>query len=191
MGYQISDVSITNYGQVWVKNTTAPTFNDYGYIAISDSGQYQIIAFYQKPLYISLDGGYSWNTDNVNKNYLGVAISDDARYQTILVGSVARVSSNTGGSWSDYTFTTTLTSVSMSKSGQYQLLSINNFLYRSKNYGADDWTQILTAEHYFYDVSVSKNGKYQIVGWQYQFHRMEHIKLQLLQLIFILLVIVD
>lgn len=152
----------SNYGATW----TFRAFIEYwGFISMSDNGQYMIAMPNYGQAYMSSDYGVNWSAITSTVSYLGntlsvgfgafngVAISGDGQYMIILnqTGSstlrsnYAFLSNNYGATWSvtksnsfdDKPFY----GVDMSSNGAYMFLAKQGEILRSTNYGSS-WTSI-------------------------------------------------
>lgn len=151
----------SNYGATW----TFRAFIEYwGFISMSDNGQYMIAMPNYGQAYMSSDYGVNWSMITSTVSYgggtlsvgygafNGVAISGDGQYMMIinyLSGSPAPrvlfVSSNYGASWSvskvfDYNFETPK-GVDVSSNGAYMYIAKNGEVLRSTNYGTS-WISV-------------------------------------------------
>jgi photosystem II stability/assembly factor-like uncharacterized protein len=140
-----------------------------GGVALSYSGQYQTIVV--ENIYVSDDFGTTWaNVSDSNgfedRNWQGVAMSSDGKYQTAIEsGGEIHISSNYGKSWlfvdDARLIDKVWQSVSCSATGKYQtVLEQNGNVYTSNDYGAT-WNAAddpLVTSRYWQAVSVSSDG---------------------------------
>jgi hypothetical protein len=191
-----------NYGISWINNTLSGISNTNQIDSLSISSDGSIIFFGSKSdtnLYISDDYGNTWNK---SKNFNGTtyflssfAISSNGKYVTALCYNTSSSSNILYRIFylSDYNRDFDLVEdkiqqhntspilinksiMSMSSSGQYQIICINNNnttstsysnIYVSKNYGLN-WSNIPNTSSQIYNglnsVSMSSSGKYIIIG---------------------------
>jgi photosystem II stability/assembly factor-like uncharacterized protein len=117
----------TNYGATFTAtNIQSNTFND---VAMSESGQYQIITDSDKFLYISSNYGVTWSTTTTTITHYSVDMSVTGQY-IIMFGNITnnpratiQFSSNFGNTWTLLDVSGALTGpraqISMSGSGDY------------------------------------------------------------------------
>jgi hypothetical protein len=145
----------SNYGATW----TFRAFIEYwGFINMSDNGQYMIAMPNFGQAYMSSDYGVNWSMITSTVSYLGntltvgyggftgAALSGDGQYMMIANwfagGSVPRVvfvSSNYGASWTvskvfDYTYER-VNGVDVSSNGAYMYIAKDGEVLKSTNYG--------------------------------------------------------
>jgi len=110
--------------------------------------------------------GLNWTIMNSlpqGVGYLSVGMSATGQYQTLNADSTIYYSSNYGQTWTPTTLASSVTSIAISASGQYQiaaLLGATKGLYYSSNYG-QTWTVATgTNAINFYQVCISASGQY-------------------------------
>lgn len=110
--------------------------------------------------------GLNWATMNPlpqGVGYSSVGMSATGQYQTLNADSTIYYSSNYGQSWTPTTLASSVNSIAISASGQYQiaaLLGATKGLYYSSNYG-QTWTVATgTNAINFYQVCISASGQY-------------------------------
>ena len=122
---------------------------------MSGSGKYQAVVFSGTStincVYISSDYGVNWNPRTIpivssDYNFRAVSMSSSGKYITI--GSYSNgnlyTSSDIGITWTrnDYINVSSINSISLSATGQYQTFTnTNGFIYISNNFGKDNWVQ--------------------------------------------------
>ena len=166
-----------DYGETWtsldyesILFQSVETFPTAG-IAISYNGMYQTIV--TENIYVSRDYGQTFvdvtNSDFEDRNWQGICISSDAKYQTAIEnGGDIYVSNDFGYTWNfvnDVNVTNKRwKSNSMSATGQYQTaLEENGKIHVSNDYGVT-WTTVgdpSVADKNWQWVAVSSDGLYQ------------------------------
>jgi hypothetical protein len=109
--------------------------------------------------------GDTWvQKTTVNRNWYGVAISDDGKYQTAVVnGGQIFLSSDFGESWVATSTVDTWRKVGMSSTGQYQTVATQTRIFTSSDYG-QSWKQATVNNrtgNFGSDLVVSASGQYQ------------------------------
>jgi hypothetical protein len=110
--------------------------------------------------------GLNWSIVNqlpLGVGYSSVGMSSTGQYQTLNADSTIYYSSNYGQTWSATTLASSVNSIAISTSGQYQiaaLLGTTKGLYYSSNYG-QTWTVASgTSALNCYQVCISASGQY-------------------------------
>jgi len=155
-------------------------------ISISSTGQYQsaiynpystIASIYSGGyIYTSTDYGNTWNPVNStgSKYWSSIAVSSTGQYQTavsslspeVQATIVVYISNNFGKTFTPISTTwaaasINTSSISISATGQYQAIAVNNSnIYISNNYGAS-WSTTATSDTWS-SISMSANGQYLI-----------------------------
>lgn len=146
-----------DYGFTWKLIT-----NTNNRIKCSGSGQYLITSNNNSITTILYSGDYG-STFNLSDSpiliWVDVQCSTSGQYQTAITNNgIVYISDNYGKNWTHNTyFYDILTSVSISGSGKYQLISGVN-IYFSKNYGST-WNHIEINDIQIYCTSLSFDGK--------------------------------
>jgi hypothetical protein len=156
-----------NFGTVWRQATSDATRNWYD-ICISATGQYQTAVVNGGYIYTSNNFGVTWVQDTsigATKNYNGIGMSKSGQYQTVLNDATGYIytSSNYGVTWiaNISAGTGSWVSVSISATGQYQIIgNTAGKVYISNNYGIT-WTPKSTIGSGTVSVSISGTGQYQ------------------------------
>jgi len=164
-----------DYGITWrAQDTDTDIYNSVEIfptcgVALSYNGQYQTIVV--ENIYVSSDFGRTWlnvSDDNgfEDRNWAGVAMSSDGKYQTAIeAGGDVHVSSDYGQSWlfvDDINLTNKIWQyVSLSATGQYQtILEKQGYIYTSIDYGTT-WAKVeneLVQDKYWQAIAVSLDG---------------------------------
>ena len=107
--------------------------------------------------------GNTWVAKESNRNWYGVAISSDGKYQTAIVnGGQIYISSDYGNSWTAKESNRNWYGVAISSDGKYQTAIVNGGqIYISSDYG-NSWTAKESNRNWF-GVAMSSDGKYQTV----------------------------
>ncbi|MCL5018561.1 MAG: hypothetical protein M1416_02215 [Candidatus Pacearchaeota archaeon] len=122
----------------------------------------------------AIDSGelcYSWENWiqklAIAKEWRGVAMSSDGRYQTVGGGGGSYpfrlyVSNNSGNNWTGKSIDEHWTDVAMSSDGRYQtaVAGLSGKIYVSSDYG-NSWTQKYDSTFILIKVAMSSNGQYQ------------------------------
>jgi len=172
--YRSSDYGMTwtpldNDTELYNSIETFPT----GGIALSYTGQYQTIVI--EYIYISSDFGLTWtNVSNSNgfdeRNWEGIAMSSDGKYQTAIEnGGDVHISNDFGNSWifveDNALHDKNWQSVTVSATGQYQTVcEQNGNIYTSIDYGVT-WTIVpdsSVSNKNWAVVTVSSDALYQV-----------------------------
>jgi hypothetical protein len=167
-GFQGRVVTSSDFGANW-NEVTALNNRTFGGIAVSESGQYQIISDASKNVEYSSDYGATWTpTLTTTNNYVqGLAMSADGTYMTAVEdGGNIWVSSNRGANWTEIVNTKNWKDVRMSSDGKYQTASSVNTKYMaiSNDYG-QTWTQVMSSNNLEWTaLAMSKEGNEQVVA---------------------------
>ena len=158
--------------QVVVADITTGQY--WGMVSISASGQYQTIGIIRVPeyLYRSEDFGKTWTRITnlpVGGDWSTVAVSSSGQYQTGGKyraddnGAPLYVSSDYGVNWIGVgNKIITWVGMSISASGQYQLVGGDGTLFISNNFGASFLPIESAGVRNWYSTSISASGKYQV-----------------------------
>lgn len=105
--------------------------------------------------------GTVWTQASTSQNYMGIAMSSDGKYQTVVVWSgYIYISSDYGTTWTQKGSSNSYGGVGMSLDGKYQTAAVNGgSLLVSSDYG-NTWATKGTS-HTYMGVSLSSDGKYQ------------------------------
>jgi hypothetical protein len=105
--------------------------------------------------------GEIWKATEAPRNWAGVAMSADGRYQTAVVqGGTIFISTDYGLQWAPRDFNRNWFTVAMSSDGRYQTAIVNNGqIYTSTDYG-ESWFARESNRNWF-GVAMSADGKYQ------------------------------
>lgn len=143
IGAAIVSVS-SNYGSTW---TTVLSGTTYGSVALSESGQYQVIADTSRKVMLSSDYGATWGQILLTSTgYVqGLAMSDDGmRITAVEDGGHIWVSSDRGSNWTEKMDAIQgWETVDMSSDGKYQLAASmlsTRYMAESNDYG-QTWSQ--------------------------------------------------
>jgi len=160
-----------NLIQSFIKNTSAPTTQNWKSVALSSSGKFSLASIYGDALYNSSDYGVTWikNTSAPTGNWQSLSVSGSGQY------CLASISNGAIYNSSDYGVTWTINisaptgnwqSLSVSNSGKYCIASIyGDALYNSSDYGVT-WTQNISAPQSlnWKSVKLSHSGQYGIAS---------------------------
>jgi len=168
-----------DYGVTFSKFNTE--VNPWG-VSISLTGQYISIITgnnnwggTQGPLYLSNDYGTTWTIKNIgNINNASTSISSDGKYQTVVSVSTIYKSSDYGNTFKkinplNFNTNGNGNQISISETGQYQLISSSNSLtyglWRSNDYG-ETWKGMNISDPWrkFGAVCISTTSQYQCVS---------------------------
>ena len=175
-GQDGTNIDYSTFGQNWIATTIANNLYAIGGFAFSSSGQYQTACMNGGGIYLSNNYGSSWTgpygPSGSMVGWRSVSVSSSSQYQLACSDSASGINMVLS---SDYGYTWTpgpvqSISSSLSSSGQYQSVVVNNTLssggiYISSNYGIN-WSQILsvTPTLYWQSIAISETGQYQIAG---------------------------
>jgi len=161
-GSNVYDLS--QFGLIFTQSSLPSA--DWGQIAISCNGQYQlVIRSSSGTLWRSSDYGSTWNVTSAPVGtWFSVAMSASGQYQTVvgtyIFGSDIYTSSNYGVTWTNQGNSGQWASVAINASGQYQtaLLAAGD-IFTSSNYGVT-WTNQGNSGLWS-SVAISASGQYQ------------------------------
>jgi len=179
-----------NYGATFTTTTITGLGGSANYLAMSYNGKYQSITFGNN-IYVSNDYGNSWNQidlsgiTNPPGQLQGISMSGNGQIQMALDGTGTGYiykSTDYGNTWTNvYTIleTNSLYFISVSESGQYQLIpnynsgsSNGGSIWISNDYGVN-WTNSININGIpqstfgvrgWYPCGMSNSGQYQTVG---------------------------
>ena len=108
--------------------------------------------------------GVTWSARDSNRNWLGVAMSSDGKYQTATTNTgQIYTSSDYGATWTARDSSRDWDGVAMSSDGKHQTAVVfNGQIYTSSDYGVT-WTA-RDSSRGWRDVAMSSDGKYQTAG---------------------------
>ena len=159
----------SDYGTLWTTYTAVNIFLGNISLSVSASGQYLTFCTNSGSsnfVYTSSNYGKSFvqNSRITNANgFQGMAMSASGQYQTLSSNyPYLYISSDYGQTWNLPTTGSTYGSsaISISASGQYQVLGSFNQIYYSKDYG-NNWTVIsINSIGACYGTSISASGQY-------------------------------
>jgi hypothetical protein len=153
----------SNYGGSWmsIANTGTTSITD---MAISDDGTYIFYTLANDYLYVSINGGTTFNPNTIlgTSNWKGIAINSTGQYVTLTsFNSYLKVSYDYGSNFVSKTSypATGWIPVVMSKDGTYQLAG-RDTIYRSTN-GGSTWTNTgASVANGWAILAMSGNGQY-------------------------------
>lgn len=137
-------------------------------VNVTSEGRY-ILATRKNELYISNDYGNTWTiNENITPSptIVGVAVSDDTKYQAIACsGGTVFVSSNSGNNWASVGLPTSISwkEIAMSRDGQYISALFDAGVYVSSDYGVS-WIQTYTISSNLWRLAMNGTGQYQLIG---------------------------
>jgi hypothetical protein len=144
--------------------------------SISSTGQYQMVGSTSgtNGIYLSINYGATWSTvlTVASTNFYTTSMSSTGQYQAACNGDLY-LSTNYGASGSWVKMAGAFASgsngqITISSTGQYQIISNGSAIYYSNNYGADgSWILIdanIATNVYYSSINISKNGQYISVG---------------------------
>jgi photosystem II stability/assembly factor-like uncharacterized protein len=173
-------ISLENFSGNWLQTSISGS-NPWNSVAVSSSGQYQIVCspLQNNGIFYSYDYGTTWanvslSTSSSSNLWRVITMSSTGQYITTSDGAYIYTSSAFGKSWSQSTSSILYspTSISVSASGMYQSLCTNNgsglgYIYTSNDYGLT-WKQntVSSLNQPWTSISISKSGQYQSVCYQ-------------------------
>jgi photosystem II stability/assembly factor-like uncharacterized protein len=166
--YQGSVYISQDYGSSWTE-VAALSGQTYGNVAISDTGQYQILSDATGRVLYSDNYGQDWNEvlQTPTAYIQSLALSGDGSYMTAVEdGGNIWISSDGGSNWTEISNTKDWRAVTMSSDGKYQLaVSIaDHYAAISKDYG-QTWAQIMSTYDYEWTAAtMSGNGDIQLIA---------------------------
>ncbi len=175
------NIMVSNdYGSTWTETYSVGSTQIF--VCISLSGRYQLVISSGDSIYRSTDFGVTWNRyDNENTDIynsivsfpsIGVCMSYDGRYQTIVCENIYRsndygvnwstttiLTDEDGGIWDDHNWY----GVSMSSDGRYQVtVEVIGEIYVSTDYG-ENWAKVdapMVSDITWQAISISANGQF-------------------------------
>jgi len=175
------NIMVSNdYGSTWTETYSVGSTQIF--VCISLSGRYQLVISSGDSIYRSTDFGVTWNRyDNENTDIynsivsfpsIGVCMSYDGRYQTIVCENIYRsndygvnwstttiLTDEDGGIWDDHNWY----GVSMSSDGRYQVtVEVIGEIYVSTDYG-ENWAKVdapIVTDITWQAISISANGQF-------------------------------
>ena len=129
---------------------------------------------------LDINNSNNWSLNSsLPSTIMNIAMSSSGQYQTIIGGANYYVSNNYGNTWSQAQSITNIiniTSISVSQTGQYQLIAgyvgtgiQNSYVYLSSNYGQtfSMITSLQNISYNFISSQISPNGQTIIFGIEY------------------------
>ncbi len=175
------NIMVSNdYGSTWTETYSVGSTQIF--VCISLSGRYQLVISSGDSIYRSTDFGVTWNRyDNENTDIynsivsfpsIGVCMSYDGRYQTIVCENIYRsddygvnwitttiLTDEDGGIWDDHNWY----GVDMSSDGRYQVaIEVIGEIYVSTDYG-ENWAKVdaaIVRDITWQAISISANGQF-------------------------------
>ncbi len=175
------NIMVSNdYGSTWTETYSVGSTQIF--VCISLSGRYQLVISSGDSIYRSTDFGVTWNRyDNENTDIynsivsfpsIGVCMSYDGRYQTIVCENIYRsddygvnwitttiLTDEDGGIWDDHNWY----GVDMSSDGRYQVaIEVIGEIYVSSDYG-ENWAKVdaaIVRDITWQAISISANGQF-------------------------------
>jgi len=139
---------------VWIKLSPNSSY------MISSNSIFQPTKTLAKRLYLSDDGGNTWNqiypAGDIDVFWKDAALSSDGRYIIVISSTSAYVSNDFGSTWTDTSLSGDFTRVACSYDGIYMYAVKSEKLNKSSNYGVD-WVEDETYLSVF-SVCCSSNG---------------------------------
>lgn len=167
----------SDYGNSWVEKGEAAAWSA---VAMSSDGRYQIALGSGAKIRVSTDFGETWAIKTATNEYWSSAsMSSDGRFQTALVkkdgpfpGKIY-TSNDYGNTWTVNNMDKVWEAITVSSDGRLQTaVAVQYEVFISVDYGVS-WNPIgekLTTSYSHVDsVSMSSDGKYQIIGGGYTF----------------------
>ena len=163
--------SSSNYGSNWTDITSKLSGSEFQGVSVDYSGQYQTICVFAGPVYVSINYGATFTSNQGNAPWETVSISATGQYQTAISENYGAdnggifTSVNYGSTWTSNTGVPTgvaWQALGVSGSGQYQTAAIyGQGVYTSSNYGSN-WTSNVSAPVGNWNgASICSNGQYQ------------------------------
>lgn len=160
-----------NYGTNWTQSNILGIRN-WKCVALSSTAQYQIAISQDSEtiasLWISKNYGKNWTSSAITaKNASSVTISSDGKYQRIALYSNQNslYSNNYGDTWTSTTQQTTgCLHTRISSDGAYQLLSTDEYVKISKDYGITWVDEFRTPNNKIKDLTISANAHFQAIA---------------------------
>ena len=160
-----------NYGTNWTQSNILGIRN-WKCVALSSTAQYQIAISQDSEtiasLWISKNYGKNWSSSAITaKNASSATISSDGKYQRIALYSDQNslYSNNYGNTWTSTTQQTTGCShTRISSDGAYQLLSTDEYVKISKDYGITWVDEFRTPNNKIKDLTISANAHFQAIA---------------------------
>ena len=169
----IFQTALTREGKVWTSTNKGTTWNlttnsnanlsglSLTTVAMSYSGQIQVVAGYNTSIYISIDYGYSWYEKGFINNWKKVLISDEGEFYLAATEDRLFTSKDYGTTWFNKLDLTENSVFAMSKTGSIQVAAVNRgSIYVSNNYG-ETWTEVKNTINNWQSIEISESGRIQ------------------------------
>ena len=158
-GYADGSGSRTGTAKISALTPTSGTPGKWNSSAISDDGQYVLVAGVNSKLFVSPNNGVDWDEVSSARSWTSVATSSDG--QKMLAGAVNSklyVSTNYGATWISKAVSKNWRAVAMSASGNTLYGAVvNGFIFKSINAGTS-WSQIGSKQNWR-ALATSQNGQ--------------------------------
>jgi hypothetical protein len=158
-GYVVGSGSREGTAKTSALTRTSGTPGKWNSSAISDDGQYVLLAGSGSKLFVSPNNGVDWNAVSSTRAWTSVATSSNG--QKMLAGAMNSklyLSTNYGATWSSKAASKNWRAVAMSANGNTLYGAVvNGFIFKSTN-GGSSWSQVASQQNWR-ALATSQNGQ--------------------------------
>jgi hypothetical protein len=158
-GYVVGSGSREGTAKTSALTPTSGTPGKWNSSAISDDGQYVLLAGSGSKLFVSPNNGVDWNAVSSTRAWTSVATSSNG--QKMLAGAMNSklyLSTNYGATWSSKAASKNWRAVAMSANGNTLYGAVvNGFIFKSTN-GGSSWSQVASQQNWR-ALATSQNGQ--------------------------------
>ena len=158
-GYVVGSGSREGTAKTSALTPTSGTPGKWNSSAISDDGQYVLLAGSGSKLFVSPNNGVDWNAVSSTRSWTSVATSSNG--QKMLAGAMNSklyLSTNYGATWSSKAVSKNWRAVAMSANGNTLYGAVvNGFIFKSTN-GGSSWSQVASQQNWR-ALATSQNGQ--------------------------------
>ena len=158
-GYVVGSGSREGTAKTSALTRTSGTPGKWNSSAISDDGQYVLLAGSGSKLFVSPNNGVDWNAVSSTRSWTSVATSGNG--QKMLAGAMNSklyLSTNYGATWSSKAASKNWRAVAMSANGNTLYGAVvNGFIFKSTN-GGSSWSQVASQQNWR-ALATSQNGQ--------------------------------
>lgn len=158
-GYVVGSASRAGTAKISALTPTSGTPGKWNSSAISDDGQYVLVAGVGSKLFVSPNNGVDWDAVSSTRSWTSVATSSNG--QKMLAGAMNSklyLSSNYGATWSSKAVSKNWRAVAMSANGNTLYGAVvNGYIFKSTNEGSS-WSQVASQQNWR-ALATSQNGQ--------------------------------
>ena len=158
-GYVVGSATRAGTAKTSALTRTSGTPGKWNSSAISDDGQYVLLAGSGSKLFVSPNNGVDWDAVSSTRSWTSVATSSNG--QKMLAGAMNSklyLSSNYGATWSSKAASKNWRAVAMSSNGNTLYGAVvSGFIFKSTN-GGSSWSQVASQQNWR-AIATSQNGQ--------------------------------